>query len=128
MNRMLFITLMLPSFLMILPEYRNMGVSAAVLMAKTRPCKNFIACAPLQSDRCPRSSKSMNSWVSEPSRIPTDVAYIRKMITLRSHNTLKISCFGFCDTIWDDDVKVGIFLMTKKSMTKRIDMTVKAGL
>ena len=35
---------------MYVPEKRNIGVSAVQLMAKTRPCRNFIAWTLLQSD------------------------------------------------------------------------------
>ena len=45
----------------IVPEYKNIGVSAIQFIASTKPCRNFIACTPLQSDLWPRSSKSLKN-------------------------------------------------------------------
>ena len=89
----------------IVPEYKNIGVSAIQFIASTKPCRNFIACTPLQSDLWPRSSKSLKNkmnvvkennkninhkWpyiktcVSDPSNTPTVVVYAMKIMTFLS--------------------------------------------
>ena len=90
----------------IVPEYKNIGVSAIQFIASTKPCRNFIACTPLQSDLWPRSSKSLKNkmnvvkennkkyksskWpyiktcVSDPSNTPTVVVYAMKITTFLS--------------------------------------------